>query len=396
MSILDIHSLHVEHVVFLALYTLLTFANSWHYKGMRGVNWFCGYSLFVFLGAAAVAMRGQIPDPISILAGTLCVSIGYASLVLSTKDFFDLKNWHLYLQAALLFLMSIGMVKYGVVSPDTTDRLIVYSFILFCQQLHLAILLLRNRNPALKVPASCMAIMVFGLVLSNLSRLIGVSLHGAPHNYLDAGPFLAWLLIVNSSLQGGIMIAYVWMTAAMLRGKLEVQASTDPLTGALNRRGIEVAAEQKILTSRKEHQPLSAIVIDLDKFKHVNDTYGHHCGDATLIAVAACIQRGIRPRDLLARIGGDEFAVILPNTAATEALEITQRLRTAIAGADIIYGQIRTRITASFGVAELNVDDQSWEHLFLNCDKMLYDEKNVDSRRSALAGIGAQNLEAHS
>lgn len=381
--------------MFLALYTLLTFANSWHYKGMRGVNWFCGYSLLVFLGALAVALRGQIPDPISIVAGTLFVSVGYVALAFSVKDFFDLKKWHVYIQLGLLFLMCVGMMKFGAVSPNTTDRLIVYSLVLFFQQVHLALPLLRNRNPTLFIPATCMATMVVGLALSNLARFVEVSLHGAPHNYLDAGPFLAWLLIVNSALQGGIMIAYVWMTAAMLRGKLEVQASTDPLTGALNRRGIEVAAEQRILACRKEHLPLSAVVIDLDKFKKVNDTYGHHCGDATLIAVAACIQRGIRPRDLLARIGGDEFALILPNTSVSEAHELMQRLRTAIAQTDIIYGQIRTRITASFGVAELQPGDQNWEHLFLNCDKMLYNEKQFEQQGTMLTGLGAQNLEAH-
>jgi diguanylate cyclase (GGDEF)-like protein len=372
---------------------MLTFANSWHYKGMKGVNWFCGYSLFVFLGACAVALRGQIPDAISIFAGTVCVSLGYASLLLCIKDFFALERWQIYLQGTPLLLMIVAMMEYGVIHPDTSQRLVIYSVLLFIQQVHLAVLLFRNRNPALNIPATCMAIMLVGLSLSNLVRFIGVSLHGAPHNYLDAGSFLAWLLIVNSSLQGGIMVAYVWMTAAMLRGKLEAQAATDPLTGALNRRGIELAAEQRIMACRKDHQPLSAVVIDLDDFKHVNDTYGHHCGDATLMAVAACLQRGIRPRDLLARIGGDEFAVLLPNTSQTEAIEITERLRTSVAATDIIYGQIRTRVTASFGVAQLQPSDLHWEHLFLNCDKILYDEKRSEKSRNRTLAAPSSSLE---
>jgi diguanylate cyclase (GGDEF)-like protein len=389
---LDIHTLHIEHAVFLALYTLLTVANSWLYKGMKGVNWFCSYSFFVLLGAVGVALRGRIPDPVSILAATVCVSTGYACLYFCISDFFGRRGKEDYLQIILLLLIAAAMVQYGVVAPDTSKRLLIYSVLLLFQQLQTAVLLFRNPNPDIRIPASSMAIMMFGFVLSNLLRAIGISMHGAPQNYLEAGDFLVWVLIINICLQGGVMIAYVWMTAAMLRGKLEVQAATDPLTGALNRRGIEVAAEQRILSCRKDRQPLSAMVIDLDDFKRINDTFGHHCGDATLIAVAACLQRGMRSRDLLARIGGDEFAVLLPNTPHAEALEITERLRASIAGTEIIYGQIRTRVTASFGLAQLQSDDLSWEQLFLNCDKILYDEKRSQRPINSIPSIPGQAL----
>lgn len=389
---MDIHTLHIEHAVFLALYTLLTVANSWLYKGMKGVNWFCSYSFFVLLGAVGVALRGRIPDPVSILAATVCVSTGYACLYFCISDFFGRRGKEDYLQIIILLLIAAAMVQYGVVAPDTSKRLLIYSVLLLFQQLQTAILLFRNPNPDIRIPASSMAIMMFGFVLSNLLRAIGISMHGAPQNYLEAGDFLVWVLIINICLQGGVMIAYVWMTAAMLRGKLEVQAATDPLTGALNRRGIEVAAEQRILSCRKDRQPLSAMVIDLDDFKRINDTFGHHCGDATLIAVAACLQRGMRSRDLLARIGGDEFAVLLPNTPHAEALEITERLRASIAGTEIIYGQIRTRVTASFGLAQLQSDDLSWEQLFLNCDKILYDEKRSQRPINSIPSIPGQAL----
>jgi diguanylate cyclase (GGDEF)-like protein len=346
----------------------------------------------VLLGAVGVALRGRIPDPVSILAATVCVSTGYACLYFCISDFFGRRGKEDYLQIIILLLIAAAMVQYGVVAPDTSKRLLIYSVLLLFQQLQTAILLFRNPNPDIRIPASSMAIMMFGFVLSNLLRAIGISMHGAPQNYLEAGDFLVWVLIINICLQGGVMIAYVWMTAAMLRGKLEVQAATDPLTGALNRRGIEVAAEQRILSCRKDRQPLSAMVIDLDDFKRINDTFGHHCGDATLIAVAACLQRGMRSRDLLARIGGDEFAVLLPNTPHAEALEITERLRASIAGTEIIYGQIRTRVTASFGLAQLQSDDLSWEQLFLNCDKILYDEKRSQRPINSIPSIPGQAL----
>lgn len=372
---MDIHTAHVEHVVLLALYTMLAIANSWLYRGMKGVNGFCLYSLFTLLGAVAVALRGQIPDPISIICGTLFVSVGYTFLFHGLKDFFDLETTQAYFQGVLLLLMAAAMVQYGGIHPDTSKRLVIYSFILCLQQIQIATLLFRNHDSALLIPTRSMALMVIALALSNSIRIVGVTLHGAPHNYLDAGPFLAWILITNSALQAGIMISYVWLTAAMLRGKLEIQATTDSLTGALNRRGIEIAAEQRILACLRDGSPLCAIVIDLDDFKHINDSYGHHCGDATLIAVASCLQRGIRPTDRLARIGGDEFALLLPNTPHDEAVAIAERLRSSIATTDITYGQVHTRVNASFGLAQLQPDNNTWEQLFLSCDKLLYEEK---------------------
>ncbi|MEG9437198.1 GGDEF domain-containing protein [Edaphobacter sp. HDX4] len=359
----------------LALYTLLTLANSWLYRETKGVNWFCLYSLFLLSGAIAIALRGQIPAPVSILGGTLLVVVGYACLYQSLHDFFGLEGSHSSFQVALLLLATIAMLEYGWIQPDTGKRLIAYSLILGLQQSHTVLLLLRNHEPALRIPSMSMAVMVGALVISNSVRILGILLHGAPDNYLNAGPFLVWILLVNTCLQWGAMVTYIWLTAARLRGRLEAQAITDPLTGALNRRGIEIAAGKRILLCKRDHQPLSAIVVDLDDFKRVNDTFGHHCGDATLITIAACLRNGIRPGDLLARIGGDEFAILLPNTPLSEAIEIIECLRHSVKHTEIVHGSFHTRVSASFGLAELEPDVEDWEQLSMRCDKHLYEEK---------------------
>ncbi|HEY0162075.1 MAG TPA: GGDEF domain-containing protein [Edaphobacter sp.] len=378
---MDIHTLHIEHVVFLALHTILTVANSWLYRGMKGVRWFSFYSLLVLLGATAVALRGMIPDFISIVFGNLFVVAGYAVLFISLREFFGKKSNEFYWQAALFVAAVVTMVLYGSIEPSTSKRLIAYSCVLLLQQIHIASFLYRNHDPAIRVPTASMALMIGALALSNLTRLVGVSIQGAPHNYLNAGPFLAWILIVNSGLQWGAMVAFVWMTAAMLRGKLETQALTDPLTNTLNRRGIELAAEQYILACRRDSRPLSAMIVDLDKFKNINDTYGHHCGDATLVTVASCLQQGLRSGDVLARIGGDEFAILLPNTRGEEAAGIAARLRENISATEIAYDHIRLTVTASFGLAQLQGPVSSWEQLFVKCDKALYEEKQADASR---------------
>lgn len=390
---MDIHTLHVEHAAFLASYTILTVANSWLYKGTKGVYAFSLYSFFVFLGASAVALRGQIPDPISIIFGNLFVIIGYSFLCLSLIGFLGRKTSYLYQQLFFFLVGLVTMLQYGWLHPDTGKRLIALSLVVACQQGQIALFLYRNRSPTLRIPILSMTLILAGLCISNTIRFVEVAIYGAPHNYLNAGPFLAWILISNSCLQLGAMVSFVWMTAAMLRGKLEVQAVTDPLTGALNRRGIERAAEQSILICTKDSVPLSAAVIDLDDFKQINDSFGHHCGDAALIAVAACLRNQLRPDDILARIGGDEFAVLLPRTSLTQASTIIERIRVSIAATEIVYGDILTRVSASFGVAELNSPGQDWEQLFMRCDKALYEEKNAGPTESCLKDIASSDLD---
>jgi diguanylate cyclase (GGDEF)-like protein len=373
----DIHTLHIEHVGLLALYTLVTVINSMLYKGMKGIHWFSLYSFCALLGAVAVAMRGQIPDFLSIVIGNLFVVAGYCLLFLSLADFFGRKAYHLYLQGALLLIGVVTMLQFGYFHPDTKLRLIAYSIVLGIQQGHIAIYLLREKEGSLRLATGSMALMLGALSLTNMTRVVGVSVQGAPHDYLAAGPFLAWIVVINSCLQCGAMVAYVWMTAAFLRRDLQIQASTDPLTGLLNRRAIELAAEQHIVAHRKSNQPISAIILDLDKFKKINDSHGHHCGDATLIAIASCLQRGMRRDDILARIGGDEFAILLPHTSEEQATEIAERLRASIEETRIVYGQVQAGVTASFGLGHLQGSNDSWEDLFMRCDKALYEVKGA-------------------
>jgi diguanylate cyclase (GGDEF)-like protein len=373
----DIHTLHIEHVVLLALYTLVTVVNSLLYKGMKGIHWFSLYNLFALLGALAVALRGQIPDFLSIVVGNLFVVFGYCLLFLSLAEFFGRKTFHLYLQGTLLMVAVATMLQYGYFHPNTPDRLIAYSVVLGIQQAHIALYLLSKREGALRLATGSMALMLAALSAANVIRIIGVAHRGAPNNYLNAGPFLAWIVVINSCLQCGAMVAYVWMTAAFLRRDLQIQASTDPLTGLLNRRAIELAAEREISAHRRSHAPISAIVLDLDNFKKINDSHGHHCGDATLIAIASCLQRGMRREDLLARIGGDEFAILLPNTSQEQMNEIAERLRASIEATSVVYGQVQAGVTASFGLGHLRDGGDTWEDLFMRCDKALYEVKRA-------------------
>ena len=130
----------------LAVYTLLTAANSLLYRGMKGIHWFSLYNVFALMGAIAVAMRGQIPDFASIVLGNLFVVVGYALLFMSLAVLFGFKRSHVYFQLGLIAVAVVTMIEFGWIHPDTKLRLMAYSVVLGLQQAQIAWFVFREKR----------------------------------------------------------------------------------------------------------------------------------------------------------------------------------------------------------------------------------------------------------
>jgi diguanylate cyclase (GGDEF)-like protein len=371
----DIHTLHIEHAFLLGLYTFLTLINTWLHRGIRGVHLFPIYNLCAFIGALLIAIRIYIPDAIAVVVGTLFFHLAYLALYLCLVDFFGKRSARWQVQAVLTGIGLVALLQFAVFHPSTRNRVVAFSLVFTVQIALCAYLVFRETRVDLRVSGTLMGIVLALLSVNNLLRAIGTLVYGAPSNYLAGGPILQWSLVMTSVLQGGVTVAFVWMTAALLRQQLHVLATTDSLTGLLNRRAIELAAEQKIAQCRQSNRPLSAILLDLDNFKGINDTLGHQQGDATLVAVARCLQREMRQSDVVARFGGDEFLILLGDTPQHLAVEIAERVRRGLEGV-CLCDQAQTRVSASLGLSQLK-DSQDWDHLITECDKALYAVKSM-------------------
>ena len=160
---------------------------------------------------------------------------------------------------------------------------------------------------------------------------------------------------------------------------LEHLAMRDPLTSLFNRRYIEQRMDEELLRLQRYGAPLSILLFDIDNFKAVNDTEGHAVGDKVLIAVAGALADSVRQVDLVARFGGEEFLVLLPNTGQ-EAAELTgARLCRQIAGLPGVPGEKGglVRVTASGGVASARADDKVWAAAVERADRALYAAKHA-------------------
>jgi len=172
---------------------------------------------------------------------------------------------------------------------------------------------------------------------------------------------------------------------ARLHDEVRRQATTDELTGLVNRRRFIEALEIELERARVFGTPLTVVLADLDDFKRINDSFGHHAGDYALRAFGELLRNHVRDVDVAGRIGGEEFAVFLPETRLEAAAAVAARMREALASSRITLPEgVEIRLTASFGIAE-SVAGQSTDELLRQADAALYDAKRAGKNRFTVA-----------
>lgn len=157
--------------------------------------------------------------------------------------------------------------------------------------------------------------------------------------------------------------------------KLLFQAQHDPLTNILNHRAIVDVLSQLWERSKRDSSPLAVLMLDLDYFKRVNDSYGHQAGDYTLKHFCSLVKRELRPYDSFGRYGGEEFTICLPATDADQAIVVAQRIRARIESSPIEYDGLCFGLTVSIGVAHFSENQTSYKQVLLNADRAAYSAK---------------------
>ena len=174
---------------------------------------------------------------------------------------------------------------------------------------------------------------------------------------------------------------YIASSLGVLR-QAERNAQTDALTGLGNRLWMRTMFEREVTRTLHAHKMLCLMMVDVDNFKTFNDQYGHIAGDSVLVAVAEALREYLRPTDLIARFGGDEFAVLLPDLQINQARQTAERIRQQIAG--LSPPSLATAVTVSIGLADRN-DNDDVATLVQRADAAMYDAKEAGRNRVAVA-----------
>jgi len=209
-----------------------------------------------------------------------------------------------------------------------------------------------------------------GILIAFLSAIAWFAVDTASRGATLASPVPYW----NAIMKLGFLVAVAWILPALKKEwqQEKESARTDYLTKTANKRSFEAAAQLELERAQRYHRPFSVVYLDVDKFKFVNDRYGHSAGDTLLRVVAQTIQSKIRSSDLIARVGGDEFALLLPETQSDPAQIVVRRLQKFLLDA---AQKNEWPVSFSFGVATFLRPPESVEEMVKKTDSLMYAAK---------------------
>jgi diguanylate cyclase (GGDEF)-like protein len=203
-------------------------------------------------------------------------------------------------------------------------------------------------------------------------------------------------MTTDSALNVGMAFGYLVLTLAFhcvltvlvvarLVGELRHRSRHDALTGLFNRRALEEALDAQLQRSLRNGEAFALMMIDIDHFKSINDRHGHAAGDKALKQLSSVLRTGVRETDRVARFGGEEFVVLLPDTALVDARPLAERLREQVASQPLVQPNLKLSLTVSIGVAEWRPGSDDATRLMMRADAALYRAKQGGRDRVELA-----------
>ena len=319
----------------------------------------------------------------AVLLGNSLMMVGLYFVWRGSLAFMGRSHSNLALFAALYVVILSGMVYWATVEPNFTARAVLSCITLLVFDIFSFRALWPRDGEEVYFFGKLIAV---AFVLNGILQIIRafVSLLGGNGKTL-LEPSTATQLALMTAIVMTMISAMGFMALVMeyLKKDLKRQAERDPLTGAYNRRAFDTLANHVFARGKRERGAVSLVILDLDHFKSINDSHGHDAGDKVLQRVANLVQGILRAEDILVRLGGEEFAIMLPATLLNEALHIAERVRAAIEAESFEITPEAVRVTTSLGVTSIAAIDNydTIDDLIKKADLALYQAKDTGRNR---------------
>ena len=378
---MDYRTFFFTNIASVLVFTACVSVLAWRNRSIKGMIWFAAA---LQVGLVKLVLQG-LEGTVSPVFGSLIPNELY--LIASALQFMGLywfavrKPLRLGWPVALLvLLLAVYSVMFLRRIPYTANLMNLPNVAV---NLAAAWVLLRSNRSGVSrvsaiIAASTAAVMAYRAWLTNLRYI-------RPWETVHAQTDPRWIysLALLAFLATCMVMCDLWYLVNELSRVLALQARTDPLTGAFNRRAMEEIALRETSRSIRHGNPLCMIVLDVDRFKLLNDTHGHAAGDCALQALVTQIKSMLRVNDVLARTGGEEFTVLLPHTSASAGILAAERVRQAIENLETLFDNMPLKFTVSAGVAQLDPSQGSWESMMRSADSAMYQAKEHGRTPSA-------------
>lgn len=277
--------------------------------------------------------------------------------------------------ASMVFAIAVACVD-QLVTPNITP------FLITCAVAGVALYIRPRVAATLYTMAYAVFYFAIGLTQHEPAQLLSNRLNGITACLMGAMlSVLLWRKFTTITLQQGLLER---ANSELQNKQRELERATrqDGLTGLFNRNTFVELTHRELDRAQRQGSPTTILLLDLDHFKLVNDTWGHPAGDAVLRHVAALAATTVRSTDLVGRLGGEEFIVLLPNTSVQAARQLAEKLRQRIASSPVQWGQLMIPITTSLGLAGTTAQEkQDFDTLYSDADKALYLAKQQGRNR---------------
>ena len=355
--------------------------------GLRGVRTLSAAIAATMLAVVLIGLRLWVPAFFTILLGNGALIFAFILIYLATARVLGDKPRFLSGLIAL-FLLDLPPYCYTTwIHPSLLARIWLSNGVVAIIATATGILLFRHRPSSLSLRA--IGALQMGTAGINLARCVVNTVH-PPMDFVHSDWIRTALTYGEFIFFLGTVCGILWLALCRNREELEQAARTDSLTGLLNRRAFDEILVREFERARFAGERLGIILLDLDRFKSINDTYGHAAGDEVLRRISGLLQQGTRPSDVLARYGGEEFVLLLRGAQLEEVRTIAERLRRSIE--ESLAGPSALQITTSLGMA-IAEPEESAEDLIDRCDQALYASKRA-GRNQVTEGATHETLDS--
>jgi diguanylate cyclase (GGDEF)-like protein len=325
-------------------------------------------------------LQTQLPLGFAIGVSNFLFMLGWCFHYCAVRAFFQHRHPH-GLRWKLPWLLALAqgclMAWLAVGAESVAARLFVFNGAGMLTMAAAAIAVRPPKHGSLRTAAR-LARGIFALTaLLYASRVIWFAVFGAPDAVTAPIGIQVYVGLALSLLQIGATFSFLLMQNFRLNDELREQADVDALTGLFNRRGLDLRARRLLARSRTARGEMAFVLMDIDHFKQINDTYGHPVGDEVLCWLSEKLPELLRPNDLLGRYGGEEFVALLPDADLATAKKVAERIRSSIAAMAAEFDGTSIRITLSLGIALASEANYDLDTSLAHADTGLYLAKNA-------------------